>query len=61
VQQLLARLDAYENLSSVAELSDDDLFTLEGKLLASVDKIKSEKARRIYKEEISSLKLKLGL
>ena len=40
---------------------DDELNSLEQQLFNALDKIKVEKARRIFKEEINHLKVKLGI
>jgi len=44
----------------INELSDDDITNLESVLFTAMDKIKLEKASRIYKDEIMDLKSKLS-
>lgn len=40
----------------MSDLTDEELNILESELYQKLDKIKSEKAKRIYKEEIKDLK-----
>lgn len=47
-------------MSGVCELSNEDLYALENSLFNSLDKLKFEKAGRVYKSEIQTLKQKLG-
>lgn len=60
-ENALKRLDLYESLSGVDTMSSEEINILENQLFSALDKIKLEKARRIFKDEINSLKIKLGL
>lgn len=57
----LKRLDLYENMKGINELSNEEINNIESKLFSALDKLKLEKARRIFKDEINSLKIKLGM
>lgn len=60
-ESALQRLDLYENMKGINDLSNEDINSMENKLFSALDKLKLEKARRIFKDEIISLKNKLGL
>ncbi|EAS02150.2 kinesin motor catalytic domain protein (macronuclear) [Tetrahymena thermophila SB210] len=57
----LKRLDLYENMIGINDISNEEINNIENQLFSALDKLKLEKARRIFKDEINSLKIKLGL
>jgi hypothetical protein len=48
-------------MEGISEINNDEINNIENILFNALDKIKLEKARRIFKDEIISLKEKLGL
>jgi len=60
-ESALKRLDLYENLTGIDEMSSEEINIVENQLFSALDKLKLEKARRIFKDEINSLKVKLGI
>lgn len=56
---VLRRLQLFEDQQGIALLGDQQLNSFEQLLFSSLDKLKSEKAKRIYRDEINTLKQKL--
>lgn len=58
---LLTKLNLIQDLQGVGEVSDEALEEIEKNYLKNLDLVKSEKAKRLYKNEIKELRHKLDI
>lgn len=52
-KRALRRLDLYENMIGVGDISCEEMNNIESQLNKALDKIKLERARRVHNEEIT--------